>query len=171
MLALSLISRDFWYVAGRNFICPIMQHYWTLQGRAGGGGLYQSYTLKAPSYLLLLAFTQVGQHLLLCRSGGIFLLPYMPNCTVAFAGTLRTVAPGYWKGPYLMPRRKILTGRQRAALLDLPIDEASLLPHYTLADDDLEIIRARRHPHNRFGFAFQLCALRYPGRLLTSEYA
>ncbi|VVS99752.1 Tn3 family transposase [Hoeflea sp. EC-HK425] len=66
-----------------------------------------------------------------------------------------------------MPRRKILTGRQRAALFDLPTDEALLLHHYTLADDDLEIIRSRRRPHNRFGFALQLCALRYPGRLLA----
>lgn len=66
-----------------------------------------------------------------------------------------------------MPRRTILTDRQRAALFELPTDEASMLRHYTLADDDLEIIRARRRPHNRFGFALQLCALRYPGRLLT----
>lgn len=65
-----------------------------------------------------------------------------------------------------MPRRSILTSRQRAALLDLPIDEASMLRHYTLADDDLRIIHARRRRHNRFGFALQLCALRYPGRLL-----
>ena len=66
-----------------------------------------------------------------------------------------------------MPRRIMLTDRQRAALLDLPIDEAAMLRHYTLADDDLEITRARRRPHNRFGFALQLCALRYPGRLLA----
>ena len=66
-----------------------------------------------------------------------------------------------------MPRRSILTDRQRAALFDLPTDDASMLRHYTLADDDLEIIRARRRRHNRFGFALQLCALRYPGRLLT----
>ncbi len=66
-----------------------------------------------------------------------------------------------------MPRRKMLTTRQRAALLDLPTDEAAMLRHYTLADDDLEIIHARRRPHNRFGFALQLCALRYPGRLLA----
>lgn len=58
--------------------------------------------------------------------------------------------------------------RQRAALLDLPrTAEADMLHHFTLSDDDLEIIRARRRPHNRFGFALQLCALRYPGRLLT----
>tara|TARA_R110002096_G_scaffold130203_2_gene279312 strand:- start:1750 stop:3369 length:1620 start_codon:yes stop_codon:yes gene_type:complete len=66
-----------------------------------------------------------------------------------------------------MPRRSILTDRQRAALFDLPTDDASMLRHYTLADDDLEIIHARRRPHNRFGFALQLCALRYPGRLLA----
>ena len=56
--------------------------------------------------------------------------------------------------------------RPRAALFDLPTVEAEMLHHYTLSDDDLEIIRARRRPHNRFGFALQLCALRYPGRLL-----
>lgn len=61
----------------------------------------------------------------------------------------------------------MLTDRQRAALLNLPTDEAAMLRHYTLADDDLEIIHARRRPHNRFGFALQLCALRYPGRLLA----
>ena len=66
-----------------------------------------------------------------------------------------------------MPRRSILTDRQRAALFDLPTDDASMLRHYTLADDDLEIIHARRRSHNRFGFALQLCALRYPGRLLA----
>jgi hypothetical protein len=65
-----------------------------------------------------------------------------------------------------MAHRTILTERQRSALFDLPTDEASMLRHYTLADDDLEIIRARRRSRNRFGFALQLCALRYPGRLL-----
>ncbi|MFK8050291.1 MAG: Tn3 family transposase [Halioglobus sp.] len=65
-----------------------------------------------------------------------------------------------------MPRRNVLTERQRSALLNLPTDESSLLKHYTLADDDLELIRGRRRPENRMGFALQLCALRYPGRLL-----
>jgi hypothetical protein len=68
-----------------------------------------------------------------------------------------------------MPRRSILTDRQRAALFDLPTDEALMLRRYTLADDDLESIYARRRPHNRFGFAIQLCALRYPGRLLAPD--
>ena len=49
----------------------------------------------------------------------------------------------------------------------LPTDEPSLLKHYTLAEHDLADIRHRRRPHNRLGFALQLCALRYPGRLLS----
>jgi TnpA family transposase len=66
-----------------------------------------------------------------------------------------------------MAHRTILTERQRSALFDLPTDDAAMLRHYTLADEDLEIIHVRRGPHNRFGFALQLCALRYPGRLLA----
>ena len=66
-----------------------------------------------------------------------------------------------------MPRRHILTEHQRHTLLALPTDEPSLLEHCTLAEDDLEHIRQRRRPHNRLGFALQLCALRYPGRLLS----
>ena len=42
-----------------------------------------------------------------------------------------------------------------------------LLRHYTLSDDDIEQIRVRRGRHNRLGFALQLCAFRYPGRILT----
>ena len=53
-----------------------------------------------------------------------------------------------------MPRRSILTARQRAALFDLPTDEATILYHYTLADDDLEFIRTRRHARNRLGSLF-----------------
>ena len=66
-----------------------------------------------------------------------------------------------------MPRRHILTERQRSALLNLPTDELSLLKHYTLGDDDLANIQERRKSENRLGFALQLCALRYPGRELT----
>lgn len=66
-----------------------------------------------------------------------------------------------------MPRRSILTKRQQARLLDLPTDAASLHERYTLDDFDLEQIRDRRRAHNKMGFALQLCALRYPGRLLA----
>lgn len=66
-----------------------------------------------------------------------------------------------------MAHRTILTERQRSALFDLPQQEVDLLKHYTLSDDDLEHIQQCRRPHNKFGFALQLCALRYPGRALT----
>ena len=65
-----------------------------------------------------------------------------------------------------MPRRAILTERQRCALFSLPVDEVSLHRHYTLADDDLKHIAQRRRPENKLGFALQLCALRHPGRAL-----
>lgn len=66
-----------------------------------------------------------------------------------------------------MPRRSIRSARQRGASLDLPTDEASMLRHCTLSDDAIEQIRVRRGGHNRLGFALQLCAFRYPGRLLA----
>lgn len=65
-----------------------------------------------------------------------------------------------------MAHRAVLTVRQRAAFFDLPMDEALLLQHYTLSDEDIDFIRTRRRPENQIGFALQLCALRYPGRLL-----
>ena len=55
-----------------------------------------------------------------------------------------------------MPRRSIWSARQRAAPLDLPTDEAALLRHYTLSDDDIEHIRVRRRGHNRLGFALRI---------------
>ena len=51
----------------------------------------------------------------------------------------------------------------RRSWVDRPQRESSV----TLADDDLEQIRRRRQSHNRLGFALQLCAFRYPGRLLS----
>jgi TnpA family transposase len=65
-----------------------------------------------------------------------------------------------------MPRRTVLSEEQRTTLLALPDDESLLVQHWTLSQDDLAVIVRRRRPHNRLGFAIQLCALRYPGRLL-----
>ena len=59
------------------------------------------------------------------------------------------------------------TSRQRSALFALPQREADLLRHYTLSDEDLQNIGARRRPRNKLGFALQLCVLRHPGRLLA----
>lgn len=65
-----------------------------------------------------------------------------------------------------MPRRALMTEAQRDRLLAIPTDEATLAQHWVLGDEDLGIIARRRRPHNRLGFAVQLCALRFPGRLL-----
>ena len=51
-----------------------------------------------------------------------------------------------------LPRRSTWSTRQRVALFDLPTDEAALLRHYTLSDDDIEQIRVRRERHDRLGF-------------------
>ena len=65
-----------------------------------------------------------------------------------------------------MPRRSVLTEAQHAELFALSENEADLVRYWTLGVDDLRAITSRRRPHNRLGFALQLCALRYPGRLL-----
>jgi TnpA family transposase len=65
-----------------------------------------------------------------------------------------------------MPRRRALTEAQLENLLALPIAEPDLVQHWTLSDTDFAAIDQRRRDRNRIGFALQLCALRYPGRLL-----
>ena len=70
-----------------------------------------------------------------------------------------------------MPRRTILTDRQRSALFDLPVDEPSLRKHYTLADDDLQHIGQRRRDENRLvsSECFSRCrCLHRPLRLLPA---
>lgn len=65
-----------------------------------------------------------------------------------------------------MPRRSILSAAERESLLALPDIKDDLIRHYTFSDSDLSIIRQRRGPANRLGFAVQLCYLRFPGVIL-----
>jgi TnpA family transposase len=65
-----------------------------------------------------------------------------------------------------MPRRRVLTDAQVEGVLALPVDEPLLVRHWILAGADLAAIEHRRGEHNQLGFALQLCAFRYPGRLL-----
>lgn len=62
-----------------------------------------------------------------------------------------------------MPRRSILSATERESLLALPDAKDELIRHYTFNETDLSIIRQRRGPANRLGFAVQLCYLRFPG--------
>ena len=65
-----------------------------------------------------------------------------------------------------MPRRSILSAAERESLLALPDTKDDLIRHYTFSESDLSIIRQRRGPANRLGFAVQLCYLRFPGVIL-----
>ena len=65
-----------------------------------------------------------------------------------------------------MPRRAIIDRARLDAMLALPDGEAEVIRHYTLTPEELKHVAGRRRPHNRFGFALQLCALRYPGRVI-----
>jgi len=65
-----------------------------------------------------------------------------------------------------MPRRSILSATERESLLAFPDTKEGLLQHYTFSEIDLSIIRQRRGPANRLGFAVQLCYLRFPGVIL-----
>ncbi len=65
-----------------------------------------------------------------------------------------------------MPRRSILSATERDSLLALPDAKDELIRQYTFNETDLSIIRQRRGPANRLGFAIQRCYLRFPGVIL-----
>ncbi len=65
-----------------------------------------------------------------------------------------------------MARRRAVTREQLGELLALPVAEPELIRHWTLSAGDLAAIERRRRDPNQLGFALQLCAFRYPGRLL-----
>lgn len=64
-----------------------------------------------------------------------------------------------------MPRRSILSTTERESLLALP-DKNDFIRYYTFNGFDLSAIRKHRGSTNRFGFAVQLCYMRYPGIIL-----
>ena len=70
-----------------------------------------------------------------------------------------------------MSRRTLLSAEQRNRLFGIPTDAGELTRHYMLSAADLALVRARRRPSNRLGFAVQLCAMRYPGRPLDPAEA
>jgi hypothetical protein len=65
-----------------------------------------------------------------------------------------------------MNSRELLSPQLRAALFDPPGDPQEIVRHYTFTADDLTLIRERRLPHNRLGYAIQLAYFRYLGRAL-----
>jgi len=63
----------------------------------------------------------------------------------------------------------LLTPAERIGLLAFPTTDDEFIRHYTFSEPDLSAIRQRRGNHNRFGFAVQLCYLRYPGFVLPTD--
>jgi hypothetical protein len=63
-----------------------------------------------------------------------------------------------------MPCKAVLSAAQQAALIALASADHDLRLHYTLSENDLAIVRSKRGPPNRLGFAIQLCYLRFPGQ-------
>ena len=65
-----------------------------------------------------------------------------------------------------MARRRLLSEAAWAARLACATDEREIVRHYTLNDEDLDVIARKRLDANRLGFAIALCLMRYPGRAL-----
>ncbi|CAD5988552.1 Transposase for transposon Tn501 (plasmid) [Planktothrix tepida] len=66
-----------------------------------------------------------------------------------------------------MATRELLSPAQRLQFTEIPhfITPRDLARYYTFNNDELRVIKQRRRPHNRLGFAVQLCYLRFPGRV------
>jgi TnpA family transposase len=65
-----------------------------------------------------------------------------------------------------LARRQRLNEAQLTALFDPPTEQRELVRHYTLSETDLTAINRCRGDHNRLGYAFMRCYLRYPGRAM-----
>ena len=65
--------------------------------------------------------------------------------------------------------RITLTTVQLEALFAFPGSDVEIARHYTFDERDLSNIRQWRGTHNRFGFAVQLCYLRYPGYAMAAD--
>jgi TnpA family transposase len=64
-----------------------------------------------------------------------------------------------------MYRHLFLSAAQREAIetAHFDLDDREVARHWTLSEQDLVRIDRRRRDSNRFGFAVQLCLLRFPG--------
>lgn len=67
-----------------------------------------------------------------------------------------------------LQRRPLLKANQCSVLVDIPVDEESLIRYCTLDRAELDLILAKRTAHNRLGLAIQLCFLRHLGRAVLS---
>ncbi len=66
-----------------------------------------------------------------------------------------------------MAYRPLLKADQWSKLIGAPTDEESLIRHYTLSGEDMDLALSKRGHRNQLGFAVQLCLMRFPGRALA----
>ena len=52
-----------------------------------------------------------------------------------------------------MSRRTLLSSEQRTRLFGIPTETAEMAKHYVISLEDLALVRTKRRPSNRLGFA------------------
>lgn len=67
-----------------------------------------------------------------------------------------------------MARQRILSDKHWAELMAADFDERTIVRHYTLSRDDIDLIAVKRGDHNRLGYAVLLCRIRQSGRPPTA---
>ena len=76
--------------------------------------------------------------------------------------------------PPTMPlpaRRQLLSNEAWAARLAPAVDDREVIRHYTLSEDDFDVIMRKRLDASRLGYALALCLMRHPGRSLEQGEA
>ena len=65
-----------------------------------------------------------------------------------------------------MARRQLMSAQDWQVRLDPATGEREVIRHYTLDEDDLDVIMRKRRDVNRLGFALTVCLMRHPGRAM-----
>src|SRR5271163_2983526 len=70
-----------------------------------------------------------------------------------------------------MARRQLLSNEAWAARLAPAVDDREVIRHYTLSEDDFDVVMRKRLDTSRLGYALALCLMRHPGRSLEQGEA
>lgn len=68
-----------------------------------------------------------------------------------------------------MARRRLLTREALARHYEPSVDDREITRHFTLSQDDFDLIATRRGETSRLGFAMVMLYMRWPGRVLESH--
>lgn len=70
-----------------------------------------------------------------------------------------------------LARRQLLSNKAWAARLAPAVDDREVIRHYTLSEDDFDVVMRKRLDKSRLGYALALCLMRHPGRSLEQGEA